>query len=878
MILGALGCLLGAAEQTAVFFEKRVRPVLAANCFACHTTARMGGLRLDSREAALKGGGRGPAIVPGDPERSRLIAAVEHRTEQLKMPPQGKLTEAEIAALREWVKGGAPWPAARTGVDAAAEKGFWSFQPVKRPVVPGVRDKGWVKTDLDAFVLAQIEKNGMRRAGPADKRTLIRRASFDMTGLPPSASEVEAFLADGSPEAFRKVVERLLASPHYGERWGRHWLDVMRYADELALVQAPYAWHYRDWVIDSLNRDLPYDRFVQAHLAADLMPGDNRDLLPALTMLTEATTEFTEDDRVDVVTRGFLGMTVACAQCHDHKYDPIPTSDYYSLAGIFRSSRNREVPLAPPEVVRRYEEKKRILDELQAELAGYLKTESMQVGEALAGISARYLLSAWKVLREGVAAQAVAAQENLDAETLEHWTGYLRRPRKEHPYLSRIEELLEKGGSEEQVRAEATAFERFLGSLLREKKKADEYNHAVSLGARNNRMLGDVVGKTMGRAGYMLWQDLLAEGKPSAAMVSSDATVDGILYYKQAKVERFLPPGRRAYLAALREKIAQAKTELPEKFPSLLVLEDVEEPSDMRVHIRGNAQKLGEIAPRRFLSVIGDGKPFRSGSGRMELARAIANPANPLTARVIVNRLWQHHFGQGIVRSASNFGQTGDRPSNPELLDYLAWRLVESGWSLKALHREILLSAVYALASDRIEANEEADPDNRLHWRFNRRRLDVEELRDAMLEAGGNLDRTVGGPPLRLVDEENNRRSIYRFVSQSNPDPTMTMFDFPSASATSEGRVTTTVPLQRLYFMNNPFVERQAALLAARVQNEATGDEAGIRAIYRILFQRAPGVEEVRIGLRFVRGALEGKAWLDYAQLLMSSNEFLYVD
>jgi hypothetical protein len=474
---------------------------------------------------------------------------------------------------------------------------------------------------------------------------------------------------------------------------------------------------------------------------------------------------------------------------------------------------------------------------------------------------------------------AAARQDSLDQETLDRWVTYLHAPAKQHPYLKDWEGLLSRHAAEAEMRKASDAFQELAVETLRQKRAVDEYNRAISYGAKTQRMLGDVVGRTMDRAHYMLWQELAAEGNPHANDAVPDARVDGVLYYKGEKVERFLPPSYREHLAQMRTRLGQLKAAMPPQYPYLSIIQDVPKPENLHVFIRGNAQNPGEEAPRAFLTALRDcaPQPFTRGSGRLELAEAIANPHNPLTARVMVNRVWQYHFGYGIVRTPSNFGLTGDRPSNAPLLDYLASRLVENRWSLKALHREILLSSTYALSADRAPENTTADPDNRLNWRYNRQRLDAEALRDALLFVAGDLDPKAGGPPVPLEDSKNHRRTVYGRISRQRINPMLAMFDFPNPNITSEQRVPTTVPLQRLFLLNSGLMMQQADALAARIAREAgDGPEARIRHAYHLLFQRSPKPREIAAALDFLQTG--AAAWPEYAQVLLSSNEFLYVD
>jgi mono/diheme cytochrome c family protein len=718
------------ASKAVDFFEKSVRPVLANNCFECHGPRKhKAGLRLDSREGMLAGGESGPAIVPGHPEKSLLVKAIHYRDET-KMPPKGQLRTVDIAALTKWIQQGAPWPQAKVEARiapktssfkiTAKDRAFWSFQPVADPRVPRVSDSAWPRSTIDRFVLAGLEANRLRPVGFADRRTLIRRATFDLIGLPPTPDEVESFVNDPVPEAFAKVVDRLLASPHYGERWARHWLDVARYGEDQAhTFQArkyPQGFRYRDWLVRAFNHDIPYDRFVLEQFAADLLPRaatpdgtkERLENLPALGFFALGPVYYGDpkrldqiDDRIDTLTRGFLGLTVACARCHDHKFDPISTKDYYCLAGVIASTDYVELSLEP------------------------------------------------------------------------------------------------------------------------------------------------------GKEGQPL---VTAKGKE-------------------------------------KNKKPTPKTPKPASF--IHALKDIAKPVSMRVHIRGNPGTLGEEAPRRTLAILGgdDGRPFANGqSGRLELARAIASKDNPLTARVLVNRIWQHHFGQGLVRTASNFGARGERPTHPELLDHLTSRFIASGWSMKKLHREIMLSAAYRLSSrsgitdnDRLGVtNDDLDAGNKYLWRMNRRRLEVEAWRDAMLAVSGKLDRTVGGPSFNLADASQRRRTLYGLVSRHELNGLLRLFDFPDPNLTSGGRTETTVPLQQLFVLNSEFMVGNARALAGRLTAAANDDLARIRHAFLLVYGRPATEREAQMGLSFLAAQSAGNgglsAWEQYAQVLLSANEFLYLD
>jgi hypothetical protein len=903
-----------AAEDPAEFFEMKVRPVLVQNCYACHTTARMGGLQLDSRENALKGGNNGPAIVPGEPEESLLVQAASHSHDKFKMPPSGRLNDDEIAALKRWIEDGAVWPAGGPAVQPSAKSGeyvispeqraYWAFQPVKKPVAPEVKDQTWPKNAIDRFILAKLEEKNLRPVRPADKRTLIRRATFDLIGLPPTPEEVEAFVSDQSPEAFARVVDRLLASPHYGERWARYWLDLARYADgRLGPTQdTPYpnAFRYRDWVVEAFNQDLPYDVFVKAQIAADLLDRPDREkLLPALgfqALGPRVVAGVPVDDRVDVVGRAVLGLTVACAQCHDHKYDPIPTKDYYSLLGVFKSSEDKEIPLAPAEQVEAYQKHRKKIDELQAAIDEYIEKQNEQLTDIFFSQISRYMVAAWRVMSApGAGLAAIASEEKLDQETLRRWVEYLKNPEKEHQYLRKWDEVTAKNPSREQVIAVAEEFQAVARAILKEKKAIDDRNYVKlggAAGAKSTQAQIDTQLEFLDQDKGYLMSDLAAA--PYMNVGDGIEYPQGIFYYGSKRlpsergltlpperlIDRFLHQEWKDYLDAMRAEVAELRRSLPPQYPFLHAVGESKTPANLRVAIRGEATNLGEEAPRRFLQILCDGEcgPFAEGSGRLELAEALASPKNPLTARVMANRIWAGHFGHGLVRTPSNFGQLGERPTHPELLDYLAARFIDLGWSVKAMHREIMLSAAYALSTDQVEEYAEKDLENRLLWRANLvQRLDIEALRDSLLAVSGSLDRSMGGPPAPVSNEANRRRTIYGYVGRTKLDTTLSLFDFPDPNNLSEERVVTAGPLQRLFFLNSSFVARQAESLVGRLAREAgESDRDRIQRAYQLLYGRPAAEDEIRLGLEFLQES--GRAWPQYAQVLLSSTEFFSVN
>jgi mono/diheme cytochrome c family protein len=898
-----------APAASSEFFEAKVRPVLAANCYDCHTEDSLGGLRLDSRDAILKGGKSGPAIVPGDPDKSLLISAVRQTSDKLKMPKGGRLKPDEVEALVEWVRAGAVWPAvaaappaesaskaspSNTYVIKPEQRAFWSFQPLRQPPVPAVSHGDWPKSDIDRFVLARLEKDGLSPVGPADKLTLLRRASLDLVGVPPTPEEVEAFQKDEGPDAFATVVDRLLASPQYGETWGRMWLDVARYGeddyrslDPMGRGYNPYpnAYLYRDWVIKAFNDDLPYDQFVRSQLAADLLGDDGRARrLPALGFLglgpwfydngaVEITRADERHDRVDVVSRGFLGLTVGCARCHDHKYDPIPTKDYYSLAGVFLNSPYREYPLVPKSVVDEYEAQDKRIEKKEKLLGEFMRTESEQLGETLALQAVKYMVAAWKVTGEPKEdVSKIVDAEKLDYELFERWRKFLAKPPKFYPDLTKWQEMIKRGGSAAEAKTLADAFQAQMLDVMFEKKDIKDENdiiYAKSLPGTKKKepakLPSDFVTnddfcpgcglelKSMPIDRQNLWTDVfsrdLEDGfDPNQAF---ERIKPGLLAFRGWGLERQLSADRRRYIDGLREEIEKLRKDQPAKYAFVHGVGDVDKPVNLKVSKRGSPYNLGDEEPRHFLSVLsGEGgpAPFSKGSGRLELADAILK--QPIAMRVIVNRVWKGHFGTGLVDTPSNFGVIGERPSNPELLEHLTQTFVDSGMSMKALHRAIMLSAVYQLSGDYNQKNFEKDSGNRLYWRANRHRMTAEQIRDSLLFVSGALDPKMGGPSTPLTPEF-NRRTVYGKISRYKLDEYLQLFDLPSPNLSAEKRFTTSVPLQRLFFMNSDFMQQQGELLARKIANEPD-NTARIQKAYRLIFGRAATDAEVRAGSTFI--------------------------
>jgi cytochrome c553 len=887
--LGTLVCLSARAAEPAKpdaaqveFFEKQVRPVLVAHCIKCHGPDKQKGhLRLDSKAAMLSGGDSGPAMIVGNADDSRLIKAIRYN-DTVQMPPNKKLGDAEIAALTTWVKLGAFWPPEKQvarvtepGKDfqiTKDDRAFWSFRPVRETPPPAVKNAAWVKTPIDRFILAKLEEKGLRPAAPAERRALIRRASFDLTGLPPTPEEIEAALADTTDQWFEKVVDRLLASPQYGERWARHWLDLARYGEDQAHSFQPklypYGYFYRDWVVKAFNDDMPYDRFLTEQIAGDLVEGGDREArLAALGYFALGPVYYGNakadelDDRIDTLCRGMLGLTVACARCHDHKFDPIPAKDYYSLAGIFASTQFKEYPVADPKTAAEFEKANEAVTAKNAEISTFLKVESARLSDGMTADIARYMVAAWKLTNQRKTNKALtvsdfAKKEKLPDFVLERWVAYLfPKEGDDRPHLADWRKLVNAQDEKKDLSADKEA-------VAEVEKVALAFQERI--------------------------RSIPAKPQTAEDEALQKEVVKGLFDIPRNQVEKLLDAEAQKKLKAERAELDKLKKALP-KIPTIHSLTEGASPANMKVYLRGNPATQGEEAPRRFLAILsGEDRPlFAQGSGRLQLAQTVASNDNPLTARVLVNRVWMYHFGKGIVATPSNFGHLGERPTHPELLDYLAARFTNDGWSIKKLHRTIMLSAAYQQSSKSDAANFGVDPVNKLVWRMERRRLDVEPWRDALLAVSGNLDKTMGGPPVDLSSPDNRRRTLYAAVSRHNLDPLLRLFDFPDPNITSDRRPVTTVPLQQLFVLNSEFMVRQSKALVARLSETKDEDDAArIRRAFPLLYGRPARDLEVELGLEFLKSAAassdkKGKSltpWEQYAQVLLSANEFMYVD
>ena len=932
------GNLSAQSPQQLEFFEKKIRPILSDSCAVCHNAKMMtAGMDLSTTEGiryAVQYGAEAGKIISSDkPAESLLIQVVEYAG-RLKMPPSGKLKDEQLDDLRAWVQAGAPIPRAeqnaqiRPGAGAAepaeasaprpspgarpkrvfteAEKNYWAFKKVSAPPLPDVKDAKWAKSPIDRFILAKLEEKNLKPSPPADKATLLRRVTFDLIGLPPTPSEIKDFLADTSPNAFEKVVDRLLASPRYGEQWGRHWLDVARYADSTGNDEDhryPYAYQYRDYVIDTFNQDVPFDRFVREQLAGDLLPAVkpgaiNRRGLVATGFLALGQKALAQqdkkkllfdmyDEQIDTISKGFLGVTLSCARCHDHKFDPFTQKDYYSLVSILAATRNFEDaaphvskllfrPLGTKEETERYQEAKQVLASKQYEADDFRDQQIDKYLSSLVPRSVDYMLAAYQVYHDKAEPARVARERNLLPEVLTKWTSFLEPTAEVRPYLKEW-------------------YEATPGTLP---AVANGYQKRIE----------------EGRVGALAQQERLRQLRtrrldmPPPDSEGTDKFFNEVYYrgplsLSKQQRDSILSLEARQKLTELRAAAKALEAKMPPEPEMSCAVEEGTETVPLvigKVLVRGDYNTFGEDAPKAFPRILaGDEQPaIVKGSGRLELANWMTSPDNPLTSRVFVNRVWYWHFGEGLQRTPDNFGKMGDMPTHPELLDYLAAKFVEGGWSTKALHRMILLSNAYQMSSVSDAAVTEADPENRWFSRFPRRRLAVEEIRDGMLAIDGSLDLTMGGTMqsgfgtdsenskdrLSIRPESVKRREVYLPVRRANLPTLLNLFDFGDATTAASKRPATTVAPQALFMMNSQFVTERAQNLAKQTLDDASLDFAGrVRALYQRILNRQATPIEIDTGLSYMegfqkRGASLEDAWISFSRILLASNEYIYLD
>ena len=942
--------VVGAADAADIeFFERKIRPILIERCYECHSEEKKvkAGLRLDVTEGWLEGGDSGPAVVPGNAEHSALIKAVRYSGLEFEaMPPKSALPPAELALLEEWVQRGAPGPAAattaarpkQTGLSVEAGKQFWAFVPPAKPAVPAVSPgaQGWPRTNIDHFIAAKWEEKGLRPGPDAERAALFRRASFDLTGLPPTPEALDAFVRDNRPDAFARAVDALLASPHFGERWGRHWLDVARFAESSGggrTLLFKDAWRYRDYVIEAFNRDAPFDQFIREQLAGDLLPAatpeDRRRQLVATAFLALGPTNYEEqakdalrmdiiDEQIDTFGKAFLGMTISCARCHDHKFDPIPTSDYYAIAGILHSTHT----------LHNYTDNVARWVDLPLPMDAASEQEIIAHEARVAAIEARIKKLRPAAVRAPSADKSIAPEslpgivvDDSQARVVGAWkasqfsAGYVGKG-----YLSDVNE--EKGQktitftppiprtARYEVRFAYTAGSNRATNVPVTILHADG-EHSVVV---NERVPPPLEGRFMSLGVYRFEQDgqgyVLVSNQGTDGFVVVDALqfipVDGGLEGGSPAVIASTDADSESQkkLAELRGLEAELKKLVaagPKRALAMGVREAEGEIGDTEIRIRGNARNPGARVPRGFLQVAMHGAPPRFSpeeSGRRELADWIASERNPLTARVITNRVWAWLMGVGLVRTVDNLGTTGELPSHPELLDHLAQQFVADGWSIKRLVRTIMLSRTYQLAARATPDATRLDPDNRLFSHANRRRLSAEEIRDAILWTSGQLDLTVGGPNISSADGKaptteygyvysDKRRSVYTPAFRNQRLELFEVFDFADANASMGLRPVTTVAPQALYLMNHPFVIEQSKLAAERTLNGVVGDNlTRIEQAYRVTLGRGPTEKERVLALQFLNAVIGPDAgpseqvdgWAQLHQSLLACVDFRYLD
>ncbi len=909
-LLFLTGLSFARAELTAnelEFFENKVRPILVNECYKCHSIEKgtsKGGLTLDSMQGMLKGGDRGEAIlIPGNPDKSLMIEAIRHTNPDLQMPAKYQLKAEEIEALTEWVRMGAPDPRKAPGIKLSGlneqARSHWAFQKVGSPSLPLVKNSTWGQSPIDSFVLAKLEEKQMTPSTQADKETLIRRAYYDLIGLPPNPAQIEAFKADKSRGAFAKVVDELLSSPQYGERWGRHWLDTVRYSDTvganintnnqiLAEYRFPYAWSYRDYVIRSFNEDKPYNRFIIEQLAADQLPesAQNPEILAALGFLTVGERFKNKQDeineKIDTVSKGFLGLTVSCARCHDHPFDPIPTTDYYALHGVFSSTMEPQekpmisVPIEPEysEYLKKKEEIEKRNKEDYLNLVVQLNARFLKNSHAYLTVIADSIKNKQKP-KDRQQALPLEINTREDREFVNGLTILVMKNERQNPLMTLFKRLASLSDAEIEKQA-AEVCQKFLKDQNSKAFFPPRFEIALQQSPiKSHQNLVDLYAK------------LFAEIQPTSeieirrlfASITESETPSQIDPLIQFPLEIFpasqldtekLTSIVQGFSRPLEKFIMISKNRISFSPLSLLeltapgaparamIVKDVAKPKNSPVLIRGQAEMPGAIVPRAFLSILspeGQPQPFREGSGRLELARAIADPKNPLTVRAMVNRVWMWHFGSGLISTPDNLGTQSEAPSHPELLDYLSEVFIDNGWSIKELHRLMMLSSTYQQnGSDRAEYTE-IDPQNRLLWRANIRRLDFESIRDSLISFGGNLDTTLGGKPVNLVDEPySHRRSVYGYIDRGNLPELMAQFDFSNPDASNSQRNSTVVPQQSLFFMNSPMIIEVVRNILNRSEfTQAATEGEKIIALYLIVLQRTPEMEEVDLSREFLK-------------------------
>lgn len=914
LFLTSLFSVTAFANEQEVFFETQVRPLLAASCFECHNAKKQqGDLRLDRKQFVFADGPAGKVVVPGNLQESRLWKVIQYDEFDTQMPPTGKLSTEKQAILKKWIESGAYWPDDASPVDASPDEGLplkddgaidfekvvahhWAYQTVREPVIPEGAEG---ETPIDRFINQKLSEKGLVLSEPATKRQLIRRLSFDLRGLPPGYEEVQAFEADESESAFSSLVDRYLADAAYGERWGRYWLDLARYADTKGYVFTenrfyPYSYTYRDYVIGAFNNDKPYDTFLMEQIAADQLGyAENDARLAALGFLTIGPrflnrTPDIIDDRIDVVTRGLMGMTAACARCHDHKFDPIPTADYYSLYGVFDSCYEPELPPLHGEIdmnAPQYAEFSAELAKRQGELDQYKQNAHNELLQRAVDHLEDYVPAAIKSMgRLSADVELTLKHGPLRDKLTLHWKNTLESFSKaNHPVMRPAVKLL----------------------ALENPELADQWKSLIDELGSDPEIPKLLIARLQGielptRLSVVeVYVAALTEIREEWKALQKRHPDDESLAFKDPEKERFrqllfgqgslsdLAPGdysplferdNRDKISNLKKKIDEWHATSPQAPPRSMVLLDKEQPVQPVIFVRGNVGRRGDRVPRRGPQIL-DPSPeaiFQESSGRKALAEQIVSKENPLTARVMVNRIWMAHFGSPLVETTSDFGMRTPSPLQRQLLDYLAWSLMhQHNWSIKGLHREILLTKVWQQQSLDRPAARSVDPENQRYWRQNRQRLDFEAMRDAMLSATGRLDRSPGGRAVNIEQQPfPTRRTVYALIDRNNPSGLLRTFDFPTPNSSSPARSETTVPQQALFGMNSEFATEMSKSLADRVRKESDTATDQIERLFELCYSRSATAAEISLLQNYLdNGTLE-----DLAQGLLLSNEFMFID
>ena len=930
-----------APDQAALdFFEKKIRPVLVTHCYECHaaeTKNLKGGLLVDSRAGLLSGGDSGPAVVPRDVDNSLLIDAL--RYDSFEMPPKGKLPDAVIADFERWVRTGAADPRIAHGksnavrkIDIEAGRSHWAYQPVTEPTVPAVQRQDWPVNDLDHFVLSRLEASQLSPSAEASRVALVRRLYFSLLGLPPTPEQQQQFVNDTSPQAYERLVDQLLESPRFGERWGRHWLDVVRFAESVTLrgLVLPEAWRYRDYVIDAFNDDRPFDRFLTEQLAGDLLDDSSLEVrrrnIIATTFLTMGNSNLEDqdknklemdyvDEQLDVIGRGLLAQTVTCARCHDHKFDPIPTGDYYALAGVLKGiqalkhanvSRWVEVPLpVTDEQQKQLDQHRQQVAQLEKSVAELKKRVGPTQAQAGNIVAVKDLPG---IVVDDTRAKKVGVWQ--DSQYVKSFVGngycHDQAEKKGEKTISFIPELPHDGryevrfsyshSSNRPPDLPITVFSADGEKVIHidERKRPPIDGLFISLGVYRFETAGQsyVFVSNEGTTGSVIadavqFIPVNADGTPQVAPSDKAAAITKSKATRNTEIQELQELKKQ--LRSQESALAKLRKSAPPSPMAISILEG-ESGVDLPIHIRGNVHNLGDIVPRGVLQVATYGKPPKmpkDGSGRLELARWMVDPQHPLTSRVLVNRVWHWLFGSGLVRTVDNFGTTGEPPSHPRLLDYLASQFVQDGWSVKRLIRTIVLSRTYRMAAANVSPA--TDPENRLLSHMTRQRLDAEALRDAMLCVAGTLDLTMGGRtfPQKLSSDygfafDQPRRSVYAPVFRNSLPEIFEAFDFANPSMVTGRRNESTVAPQALFLMNHPFVREQSEQAATKLLAALPDDqEARIQHAYLTTLTRRATAAELALSQTFLKSAAadsnQHEAWTQFVQSLFASIEFRYL-